>query len=65
MICIKIKSRVYDIRNTSKALHVLGSNVGAIRSLHYSNDGQYLAAAGNIHIIHIILHIIKILDRTH
>lgn len=27
-------------------MYVLGSNIGAIRSLHYSHDGQYLAAAG-------------------
>lgn len=41
-------TRIYDIRNTSKAMHVLGSNVGAIRSLHYSHDGHYLAAAGTL-----------------
>jgi hypothetical protein len=29
-------------------MFVLGSNVGAIRSLHYSHDGQYLAAAGTL-----------------
>lgn len=43
--------RVYDIRNTSEAMYVLGANIGAIRSLHFSHDGQYLAAAGNIYII--------------
>ncbi|GAA5798794.1 hypothetical protein HPULCUR_004200 [Helicostylum pulchrum] len=46
-------TRVYDIRNTSKAMYVLGSNVGAIRSLHYSHDGQYLAAAEPIDFVHI------------
>ncbi|KAL9556746.1 hypothetical protein MBANPS3_001727 [Mucor bainieri] len=46
-------TRVYDVRNTSSALHVLGSHVGAIRSLHYSNDGQYLAAAEPIDFVHI------------
>lgn len=28
---------------------MLGSNIGAIRSLHFSHDGQYLAAAGKIY----------------
>ncbi|KAI9361541.1 hypothetical protein BD770DRAFT_441538 [Pilaira anomala] len=46
-------TRVYDIRNTSKAMYVLGSNVGAIRSLHYSHDGQYLAAAEPIDFVHL------------
>ncbi|GAA5814579.1 hypothetical protein MFLAVUS_008078 [Mucor flavus] len=46
-------TRVYDIRNTSKAMYVLGSNVGAIRSLHYSHDGRYLAAAEPIDFVHI------------
>jgi WD40 repeat protein len=47
-------TRIYDIRNTSKAMCVLGSNVGAIRSLHYTHDGQYLAAAGTYFMRNII-----------
>jgi WD40 repeat protein len=39
-------TRIYDIRNLSETLHVLRANLGAIRSLHFSNDGCYLAAAG-------------------
>lgn len=39
-------TRIYDVRNLSQSLHVLGANVGAIRSLHYSNDGKWLAMAG-------------------
>ncbi|KAG2193712.1 hypothetical protein INT47_013180 [Mucor saturninus] len=46
-------TRIYDIRNTSKSVHVLGSNIGAIRSLHYSHDGHYLAAAEPIDFVHI------------
>lgn len=32
----------------SETLHVLRANLGAIRSLHFSNDGRFLAAAGMI-----------------
>ncbi|OAD75015.1 hypothetical protein PHYBLDRAFT_67779 [Phycomyces blakesleeanus NRRL 1555(-)] len=39
-------TRVYDIRNTSRTLHLLGGNIGAIRSLQYSSDGKYMVAAG-------------------
>lgn len=46
-------TRVYDIRNTSEAMYVLGSNIGAIRSLHFSHDGQHLAAAEPIDFVHI------------
>lgn len=38
---------LYDIRNLSKPLHILGAKVGGVRSLHFSNDGKYLAMAGN------------------
>ncbi|ORY94056.1 hypothetical protein BCR43DRAFT_495791 [Syncephalastrum racemosum] len=46
-------TRVYDIRNTSKALHVLGAKVGAIRSLQFSRDGRHLIAAEPIDFVHV------------
>ncbi|KAI8372724.1 WD40-repeat-containing domain protein [Radiomyces spectabilis] len=46
-------TRIYDIRNPSKALHVLGAKIGAVRSLHFSNNGKYLAAAEPIDFVHI------------
>ncbi|KAI9013734.1 hypothetical protein CLU79DRAFT_768495 [Phycomyces nitens] len=46
-------TRIYDIRKSKEALHVLGGMVGSIRSLHYSHDGKYLAAAEHIDFVHI------------
>ncbi|KAI8072611.1 WD40-repeat-containing domain protein [Gongronella butleri] len=46
-------TRIYDIRNLSQSLHVLGGNVGAIRSLHYSSDGKHLVMAEPIDFVHI------------
>ncbi|KAL0078038.1 hypothetical protein J3Q64DRAFT_1872827, partial [Phycomyces blakesleeanus] len=46
-------TRVYDIRNTSRTLHLLGGNIGAIRSLQYSSDGKYMVAAEHIDYIHV------------
>lgn len=48
-------TRIYDIRNMSETLHVLRANLGAIRSLHFSNDGRFLAAAGTIRRILLLL----------
>jgi len=38
-------TRVWDLRNTREALHVLRSELGAVRSLRFSPDGALLAAA--------------------
>ncbi|KAI8089835.1 WD40-repeat-containing domain protein [Halteromyces radiatus] len=46
-------TRIYDVRNLSRSLHVLGANVGAIRSLHFSSDGKYLAMAEPVDFVHI------------
>jgi len=46
-------TRIYDIRNMSESLHVLRANIGAIRSLHFSNDGRHLAAAEPLDFVHI------------
>ncbi|ORX54628.1 WD40 repeat-like protein, partial [Hesseltinella vesiculosa] len=47
-------ARVYDVRNLSQTLHVLGGHVGAIRSLHFSSDGRHLVMAEPIDFVHII-----------
>lgn len=39
-------TRIYDVRHLTAPLHVLGANVGAIRSLHFTKDGRRLAMAG-------------------
>ncbi|CAO3653293.1 unnamed protein product [Cunninghamella echinulata] len=44
---------LYDIRQLSTPLHTLGANVGGVRSLHFSNDGKYLAMAEPIDFVHI------------
>ncbi|KAI9300604.1 hypothetical protein BJ944DRAFT_22296 [Cunninghamella echinulata] len=44
---------IYDIRQLSTPLHTLGANVGGVRSLHFSNDGKYLAMAEPIDFVHI------------
>ncbi|KAG0177705.1 hypothetical protein DFQ29_004517 [Apophysomyces sp. BC1021] len=47
-------TRIYDIRYASKAVHVLGAKAGAIRSLKYSSNGAYLAAAAeHIDFVHV------------
>ncbi|KAL0094587.1 hypothetical protein J3Q64DRAFT_1714960 [Phycomyces blakesleeanus] len=46
-------TRIYDIRKSTEAIHVLGGMIGSIRSLHYSHDGKYLAAAEHIDFVHI------------
>ena len=38
-------TRVWDLRNTRESLHVLKSELGAVRSLRFSPDGALLAAA--------------------
>jgi len=45
--------RVWDIRNLSKSIAVLGGNIGAIRSIRYTSDGKFLAMAEPADFIHI------------
>lgn len=45
--------RVWDIRNTSQSISVLGANVGAVRSLRFSSCGQYLAMTEPRDFVHI------------
>ncbi|KAF0400794.1 WD40 repeat-like protein [Gigaspora margarita] len=46
-------TRLYDMRNLSKAFNVLGAKIGAVRSLHFSEDGRYLAMAEPADFVHI------------
>ncbi|KDP20228.1 hypothetical protein JCGZ_09860 [Jatropha curcas] len=45
--------RLWDIRNTSKSLAVLKGNMGAIRALRFTSDGQFLAMAEPADFVHI------------
>ncbi|ORY53739.1 WD40 repeat-like protein [Rhizoclosmatium globosum] len=48
-----LTTRVYDIRNPKKSLVVLPTIVGAVRSLRFSDDGAFLAAAEPSDFVHI------------
>lgn len=45
--------RLWDIRNTSTSLEVLKGNMGAIRSIRFSSDGQFMAMAEQADFVHI------------
>ncbi|XBI09259.1 uncharacterized WD repeat-containing protein C2A9.03 isoform X4 [Aegilops tauschii subsp. strangulata] len=45
--------RIWDARNLSKSVAVLGGNMGAIRSIRYTSDGKFLAMAEAADFIHI------------
>ncbi|XP_066330904.1 uncharacterized WD repeat-containing protein C2A9.03-like isoform X1 [Miscanthus floridulus] len=45
--------RVWDIRNLSKSVAVLGGNIGAIRSIRYTSDGKFMAMTEPADFIHI------------
>ncbi|KAF7108102.1 hypothetical protein CFC21_108636 [Triticum aestivum] len=45
--------RVWDARNLSQSLHVLRGNLGAIRSIRYTSDGQFLSMAEPADFVHI------------
>ncbi|KAI7862364.1 WD40-repeat-containing domain protein, partial [Spinellus fusiger] len=46
-------TRIYDIRKSTKAVYVLGANIGSIRSLQFSHNGKYLAASEPIDFVHL------------
>ncbi|KAJ3096124.1 hypothetical protein HDU97_006203 [Phlyctochytrium planicorne] len=48
-----VTTRIYDLRNYSKAITVLPGTYGAIRSLRFTDDGKYLAAAEPSDFVHI------------
>ncbi|CAN6450549.1 unnamed protein product [Victoria cruziana] len=45
--------RVWDLRNLSKSVAVLRGNLGAIRSIRFTSDGQFLAMAEPADFVHI------------
>ncbi|CAM8921426.1 unnamed protein product [Rhodiola kirilowii] len=45
--------RIWDARNLSKSVSVLKGNLGAIRSLRFTSDGRYLAAAEPADFVHL------------
>ncbi|KAF4359936.1 hypothetical protein G4B88_028687 [Cannabis sativa] len=45
--------RLWDVRNLSKSVAVLKGNLGAIRSIRYTSDGQYMAMAEAADFVHI------------
>ena len=46
-------TRIWDMRKPDEALHVLRGNMGAVRSLRFSNDGRFLAMAEPADFVHI------------
>ncbi|KAJ3286793.1 hypothetical protein HK104_008880, partial [Borealophlyctis nickersoniae] len=46
-------TRVYDTRNMSRTLAVLGSRLGAVRSLRFSDCGRWLCAAEPADFVHL------------
>ncbi|CAA0815463.1 Transducin/WD40 repeat-like superfamily protein [Striga hermonthica] len=45
--------RVWDARNLSKSVYVLKGNLGAIRSIRFSSDGQFMAMAEPADFVHL------------
>ncbi|KAL5711707.1 hypothetical protein ACHQM5_013962 [Ranunculus cassubicifolius] len=45
--------RMWDLRNLSAPSAVLKGNLGAVRSIHFSGDGQYMAVAEPADFVHI------------
>lgn len=45
--------RIWDTRNLSQSVHVLRGNVGAIRSIRFTSDGQFLSMAEAVDFVHI------------
>ncbi|WVZ94945.1 hypothetical protein U9M48_040771 [Paspalum notatum var. saurae] len=45
--------RIWDARNLSQSVHVLRGNIGAIRSIRFTSDGQFLSMAEAADFVHI------------
>lgn len=45
--------RVWDARNLSKSVAVLKGNLGAIRSIRFTSDGQFMAMAEPADFVHV------------
>ncbi|RKO91846.1 WD40-repeat-containing domain protein [Blyttiomyces helicus] len=48
-----LSTRLYDTRNLSKSISTFGAKLGAVRSLHFSDDGRYLAMAEPADFVHL------------
>lgn len=46
-------SRVWDVRNLSSSLAILKGNLGTVRSIRYSSDGQFMIIAEPADFVHI------------
>ncbi|XP_010252904.1 PREDICTED: uncharacterized WD repeat-containing protein C2A9.03-like [Nelumbo nucifera] len=45
--------RIWDVRNLSKSVAVLKGNLGAIRSIRFTSDGQFMAMAEPADFVHV------------
>ncbi|GFS36129.1 transducin/WD40 repeat-like superfamily protein [Actinidia rufa] len=45
--------RIWDVRNLSKSVAALKGNLGAIRSIRYTSDGQFMAMAEPADFVHV------------
>ncbi|KAG4969870.1 hypothetical protein JHK82_035567 [Glycine max] len=45
--------RVWDVRNLSKSVAVLKGNLGAIRSIRFTSDGQFMAMVEPTDFVHV------------
>jgi len=45
--------RVWDLRNLSSSVSVLKGNLGAVRSIRYSSNGEFMAVAEPADFVHI------------
>lgn len=45
--------RVWDVRHLSESITILKANLGAIRSIRYSSDGQFMAMAEPADFVHV------------
>ncbi|KAK9481059.1 WD40-repeat-containing domain protein [Lipomyces japonicus] len=46
--------RVYDLRFSNRALHVLGARIGAVRSLRFDHTGKFMIMAEPIDYVHVV-----------
>ncbi|KAA8527301.1 hypothetical protein F0562_034602 [Nyssa sinensis] len=45
--------RVWDLRNLSSSIAILKGNMGAVRSIRYSSDGQFMVVAEPVDFVHV------------
>ncbi|RZR74474.1 hypothetical protein BHM03_00037315 [Ensete ventricosum] len=52
-VLVLANEKVWDVRNLSKSVAVLRGNLGAIRSIRFTSDGQFMAMAEPADFVHI------------